>query len=119
MSEKKLRQSDVEIKALRPYRNFSLEYKLTLIQEMESCQYRGDITRIAERENLDRSILYRWQHAKKAGKLKGSISRKNSSNTSELDHLKSENAKLKEKLSRAEAIIEIQKKISELLNQTD
>ncbi len=116
MNSEKMSKLDVEVRPRTVYRSYSLAYKLKLVEEMENSLDRGDITRIAERENLDRPMLYKWQREKKAGKLKGSKGRSNKNELPEIDQLRKENAKLTEELRKAKSIIEIQKKISDLLS---
>jgi len=114
MTSEKMSKLDVETRTL--YRSYSLAYKLKILEEMENSLDRGDITRIAERENLDRPMLYKWQREKKAGKLKGSKGNSSKNELPETDRLRKENAILVEELRKAKSIIEIQKKISDLLS---
>ena len=80
---------------------------------MERCQ-RGEVGALLRREGLYSSMVSKWRQQKAAGKLdrpSGGQEQK----TKELRRLKRENARLQAQLAKAEAIIEVQKKLSALL----
>jgi hypothetical protein len=62
------------------------------------------------RERLYYARICAWKKEQSSGKLKN----KHSKNTPRINHLTHENAQLKKKLAQAEAIIDLQKKVSEL-----
>lgn len=64
------------------------------------------------REGLYHSRICAWKQAESSGKLK---SKNNIKDLQRADHLARENEQLRKKLLQAEAIIDLQKKVSELL----
>ena len=108
-------------KAMR--RKFSVAYKVKILAQYEACSNalaRGELLR---KEGLYHSRLTTWRKQRDDGKLSAQASGKATKSTSVNQQLARENAQLKKQLSHAHAIIEIQKKVSELLGghmaQTD
>lgn len=102
-------------------RQFSREYKLRILAEVEQCQ-RGEIGAVLRREGLYSSTLSRWRKQKAAGKLDGQAAgrgQERKEQQQEIKRLQRENARLKAELSKKEAIIEVQKKLSALLAVVD
>ncbi|MDX1497352.1 MAG: transposase [Salinisphaeraceae bacterium] len=102
-------------------RQFSREYKLRILAEVEQCQ-RGEIGAVLRREGLYSSTVSRWRQQKAAGKLDGQAAdrgRERKEEQQEIKRLRRENARLKAELSKKEAIIEVQKKLSALLAVVD
>ncbi len=104
-------------------RKFSVAYKVKILAEYEACSNalaRGELLR---REGLYHSRLTAWRKQRDDGGLSAKTSGKNQKSTPVNQQLARENARLKKELSHARAIIEIQKKVSELLGmhmpQTD
>lgn len=97
-------------------RKFSREYKLRILAEAEQCE-RGEITELLKREGLYWSTLSKWRQQQAAGRLEEPVARqrKEDAQAEEIARLKREKARLEAKLTRAEAIIEVQKKLSELM----
>jgi len=92
-------------------RVFLREKKLDLLDEIDRNP--DDLGLILRREGLYSSQLYQWRlWRKNMGKPKCEKAKQ----ANEMARVKRENARLKAKLERAERIIEIQKKTSELLN---
>lgn len=98
------------------YRTFSREYKLRILAEAEQCG-RGEIGALLRREGLYSSTLTKWRQQQAAGRLEGTVTgeRPEEVQAQELERLKREKARLEAKLARAEAIIEVQKKLCELV----
>jgi transposase len=98
------------------YRTFSREYKLCILAEAEQCQ-RGEITALLKREGLYSSTLSKWRQQQAAGRLEEPEGRqcREDSQAQKIAQLERENARLEAKLAQAEAIIEVQKKLSEIL----
>ena len=105
---------EVTQKAAR--RRFTGEYKRRIALEAESCSQPGEIGALLRREGLYSSVLQRWRRQLQEESL--SSSEKPNSKPSpaqELARLKRENERLQEKLRQAELIIDVQKKVSELM----
>lgn len=106
---------DPQVNPKRSYsarRSFSATYKQTILKNYEACstaQERGELLR---REGLYHSQICTWRSQRAAGKLNAAKKGKHNVRT---DHLARENEQLKKRLAQAEAIIELQKKVSDLL----
>jgi transposase-like protein len=98
------------------YRTFSREYKLRILAEADQCE-RGGISALLRREGLYSSTLSKWRAQQAGGRLDEPVERKQKEDgqAREIERLKREKRRLEVKLARAEAIIAIQKKASEIL----
>jgi transposase-like protein len=111
---------EVPEKALR--RKFSAEYKLRILQLADSCSDPGSLGRLLRREGLYSSNLTTWRRQRELGMLRGLEPAKRGRKAiernplqPELDKLSKENERLQKRLKRAELIIEVQKKVSQIL----
>ena len=106
-------------------RRFTSAYKLHILQETDSCTEPGQIGQILRREGLYASQLTKWRQQRQEGVLK-SLSNNTKGRkpkteplmANRLDELEKENEELRKKLKQAEAVIGVQKKISELFGIT-
>ena len=105
--------SDPQVKATRTTkRTFTTAYKLKVLTAYEACDNslsRGELLR---KEGLYSSRISTWRKQRDSGKL-GEI-QKNKLDK-KLGKLERENNQLRKKLAQAEAVIDLQKKVSELL----
>jgi hypothetical protein len=92
-------------------RKFSGQYKLKILNEFDTCSTVEERGALLRREGLYSSSIPSWR--RQLG-LNGE-EKKGADKTRRLDHLLSENGQLKKKLAQAQAIIDLQKKVSELL----
>ena len=110
-------KTEVVAKAQR--RQYTTEYKLRILREVEACQGSGEIGALLRREGLYSSNLTNWRRQRECGELDGLSARKRgpkvNSQAAELARLKRENERLQERLRKAELIIDVQKKVSQLL----
>ena len=112
--EKKFEQSsEVPEKAKR--RRFSRDYKERIIAEADRCNEAGQLGALMRREGLYTSCIPRWRKQLQERDLKSGNRSSKPSNAQELARLKRENERLAEKLRQAELIIEVQKKVSEMM----
>ncbi|PIE53587.1 transposase [Candidatus Fermentibacteria bacterium] len=91
-----------------------------MLEEADACKGDGDIGALLRREGLYSSHLAFWRRQRAEIGRKGMTGRKRgrkelSEEQLRLRELEKENKQLKNKLKKAETIIEIQKKTSELL----
>jgi len=108
------RDTEVAPKAKR--RQFSVAYKKRILAEMDSCTEAGQIGSILRREGLYSSHLTTWRRQRDRGELTGSQGRPAKPEAEqELTRLRQENERLKQRLAQAEAIIAVQKKVSQLI----
>lgn len=113
---------EVEVLAKPERRKFSLEYKLRILREADKCSRPGELGSLLRREGLYSSTLSNWRRARARGDLVGRGMRKRGPKARPVDEgakrimkLERENRRLKRRLERAEAVIDVQKKVSELL----
>lgn len=111
-------RQDTEVTAKAVRRQFSAAYKLRILQEAEVCS-KGEVGALLRREGLYSSHLTTWRRQQAAGQLAGLTPRprgpKPNPEAEELKKLRKENERLQRRLQQAEAIIEAQKKLSQLL----
>ena len=113
--------SEVEVMAKPERRRFTAEYKLRILREAEACSGRGEIGALLRREGLYSSNLTQWRKQREKGELEG-LSRKRgplpkprNPLAEKARVLERENARLKARAERAEGLVELQKKVSEIL----
>lgn len=111
---------EVRDKAVR--RHHSAKYKLKILKKVDGCKEPGEIGEILRREGLYSSYLTTWRRQRDEGTLKGLKPKNRGRKTreknpleAELKKVRRENVRLHRKLEQAEAIIDIQKKVSALL----
>ena len=107
---------EVPEKAVR--RKFTAAYKLRILKEVESCARKGEIGALLRREGLYSSSLTSWRRQVHQGlipKKRGPVTQKADPLVRRTIELEKENARLAHKLKQAELIIEVQKKVAELL----
>lgn len=119
---------DPEVTPKAKRRTFSAEYKLRILDEAAACTRPGERGALLRREGLYSSHLTHWRRELREGALAGlkpkKRGRKADPLVAENALLRRENARLQAKLERAETIIVVQKKLSDLLglpmpNETD
>jgi len=120
MTEKagKTSQKDPEVVEKAARRRFTSEYKRRIALEAEQCEQPGEIGALLRREGLYSSVVARWRRQLQEESLSSSKkSRKKGKLTpaQEVARLERENERLKEKLRQAELIIDVQKKVSEMM----
>jgi transposase-like protein len=100
-------------------RKFTAEYKVRILREVDRCKAPGEIGAILRREGLYSSLLTEWRRQRDRIAKAGLAATKRGPKVRAVDprmkQLERENAKLRRRLQRAEAMIAIQKKASELL----
>ena len=110
---------DPEVVPRAKRRQFSAQYKLRILTEADQCSQRGEIGALLRREGLYSSHLTTWRKQRDRGQLQGlspkKRGRKPDPQAAELVRLQRENERLKARLEQAETIIEVQKKLSQML----
>jgi transposase len=113
---------DPEVPAKATRRHFTVEYKLSILKQADSCTEPGSLGSLLRREGLYASNLNTWRHQRDRGVLSGLTPKKRGRKESGRDPLLAENEKLRKenerltkRLKRAEIIIDVQKKVSEIL----
>lgn len=112
---------DPEVSDRPQRRTFSVADKLRILEEVDRARP-GDVGAILRREGLYSSNVGRWRRQRDAGMLRGLAPAKPGPKTppvnplkSDVERLERENARLRERLTRAEAVIDLQKKLSDVL----
>lgn len=103
-------------------RRFTAAYKVRILREADACEP-GQLGALLRREGLYSSHLTYWRQQRDRGLLaalapgrRGRPAR--AASEQELARLRQENERLNQKLAAAEAVIDIQKKVSALLGLT-
>jgi transposase-like protein len=103
-------------------RRFTAEYKLRILREADLCTQPGQVGALLRREGLYSSHLTNWRRQRETGTLAGLEPKRRGRKASpdaplvaDIERLNRENRRLTEKLRQVETIIEVQKKLSELL----
>jgi len=99
-------------------RTFSEVYKRRIVAEADRAE-RGEIGLILRREGLYSSQLSKWRDWGNGMTSKKKGSQKTSDIRAENQRLQKENARLKLKLRKAQAMLDLQKKAAEILNCDD
>jgi len=122
MSRNETSIPDPEVVPTAKRRRFTTQDKVRILKEADACTERGELGALLRREGTYSSYLSRWRRARDRGELqalslkkRGPKSAADSGLTKELAKLKRENERLRGRLAQAEAIMEAQKKLSELL----
>jgi transposase-like protein len=102
-------------------RYFSADYKLAVLADYDRCTEPGEKGALLRREGLYSSIITDWRRQHREGSLVVTPGRsedgRGGPSRSELARLRAENERLKRKLAKAEAIIEVQGKVHALLEE--
>lgn len=112
---------ETEVVARPKRRTFSAAYKRSILEEADQCTEPGEIGALLRREGLYSSNLTTWRRQRERGELAGAKRgrKPTSDETKELRALQRENQRLRQKLEQAELVIEVQKKLSQLLGLTE
>lgn len=113
---------ETEVVAKPKRRQHTAEYKLRILRELDGCTRKGEVGAILRREGLYSSLISKWREQREQGSLDGLGGQRRGPkvdpNAAELARLQHENKRLKEKLERAELIIDVQKKVARLIGET-
>lgn len=110
-----------EVSAQPQRRRFTAKYKARIVEEAQKCTGSGQIGALLRREGLYSSALTLWRRQYQSGALqafkdeKRGRQRTRDARGQELQRLQRENERLSKKLSQAELIIDIQKKVAAML----
>lgn len=113
------RRPETEVTEKASRRRFTAEYKQRILREAASC---SDIGALLRREGLYSSHLTYWRKEAARGELHGLGAKKRGPQPKaahplerELREAQREIARWKRRAERAEAVVEVQKKVSQLL----
>ena len=104
-------------------RRFTVQYKAKILAEADVCTEAGQLGELLRREGLYSSHLTTWRRLRDEGVLAGLTPKRRGRKAkpknplaNEVTRLSRENDRLKEQLRQAELIIDVQKKVSEMLS---
>jgi transposase-like protein len=110
---------DTEVVEKAKRRQYTAEYKLRILHEVEACKGTGEIGALLRREGLYSSLISKWREQCDRGSLEGLAAHKRGPKADfqavEFAKLQRENERLRKRLERAELIIDVQKKVAQML----
>jgi transposase-like protein len=113
-------ETEVMAKAVR--RRFTATEKLRVLREADRCTKPGELSALLRREGLYSSHLSSWRVARRNGELAGLMPRARGPKAKPVDprdrkiaELEREPRRLPARRERAEGLIEVQQKVSQLL----
>jgi transposase-like protein len=113
---------EVEVVAKASRRRFSAEYKRKILREADACTTPGAIGALLRREGLYSSNLTTWREQRERGELAGLTPKTRGPAPKATNPLAGKVAALERAVSRltaraerAEALVDLQKKVAELL----
>jgi transposase len=113
---------DPEVPERPARRRFLAEYKLQILRQADACEESGQLGELLRREGLYSSHLSTWRKQREQGTLDALTPKKRGRKPRDNDPLIEENRRLErvnkrlvERLRQAEVIIDVQKKVAEIL----
>jgi transposase len=113
--------TEVEVVAKAERRRFTAQYKQKVLREADHCKQPDEIGGLLRREGLYWSNLANWRKQRERGELAGLSTKKRGPKRRERNslaervrELERDNTRLKRRAERAEGIVELQKKVSEI-----
>jgi transposase-like protein len=117
---------DPEVPEKPERRKFTAEYKIKILAEADACKTPSEVGALLRREGLYSSHLSRWRSRQRAGALGALAPRKRGPEPDpvvpfkkRINDLERDNERLRKKLTQAETIIDVQKKVSGLLGTAE
>lgn len=114
--------TEVLSKATR--RRFTAKYKARILREADASTEPGEISALLRREGLYSSHLTNWRKARERGELaalapkkRGRKAKRRDARDAQIAELERENGKLRARLERAEVLLDLQKKVADILGR--
>jgi transposase len=121
-AEAVVQEPEVEVSSRPTRRSFTAQEKLDLLREADACTKKGELGALLRRAGIYSSYLTAWRQAQAKGELEALTPKKRGPKAVEADPRDQKIAELQRALAKAEArarhaeaLIEVQKKVSELL----
>jgi len=116
--------ADPEVSSQAVRRKFTVAYKRRILQQTDKCRP-GEVAALLRREGLYYSNLNKWRKQRESGEISGLQPRKRGKKpisrnplSREVERLRRENMRLEKRLQQAETIIDVQKKLCDVLGLT-
>ncbi len=112
---------EVEVAAKATRRRFAVEYKRKVVREADGCKTPGAVGALLRREGLYSSHLTAWRAARDRGELAGAAKKRGpvpqvpDPRDKRIIELERETTRWQKRAERAEALVEVQKKLAALL----
>jgi transposase len=112
---------EIEVTAKAARRRFTVEYKRRVVREADACKTSGAVGALLRREGLYSSHLAAWRAARDRGELAGVAKKRGPAprvvdpRDKRIAELERETARWQQRAERAEALVEVQKKVAALL----
>lgn len=117
-------QEDVQVAAKPRRRTYPAEYKRRILKEADACTTPGAVGALLRREGLYSSHLVAWRRARARGELAALTPKKRGRKPRPVDprdrkiaELERQVARLTARAERAEALVELQKKLATMLGR--
>jgi len=120
-TERTLVVPEVEVAAKATRRRFTLEYKRKIVRAADGDKTPGALGALLRREGLYSSHLTTWRAARDRGELAGAPKKRGPApqvsdpRDKKIADLERETVRWRKRAERAEALVEIQKKVAALL----
>ena len=120
-TERTLVVPEVEVAAKATRRRFTLEYKRRIVRAADGDKTPGALGALLRREGLYSSHLTTWRAARDRGELAGAPKKRGPApqvsdpRDKKIADLERETVRWRKRAERAEALVEIQKKVAALL----
>jgi len=120
-TEMALAAPEVEVVAKATRRRFTVEYKRKIVREADGCKTPGAVGALLRREGLYSSNLTAWRAARDRGELAGGPKKRGpmpqvaDPRDKKIAELERETGRWRKRAERAEALVEVQKKVAALL----
>jgi transposase-like protein len=118
MASNSKKTGDTEVRPVAKQRTFTAEEKLRILAAYESAFTSLERAAVLRRERIYSSHISIWRKARDGGKIGGGekpVGRPRDPEATELARLRSETARLQKELTKAQQIIDVQGKVSALL----
>jgi transposase len=112
---------DPEVVAVAKRRSFTREYKMRIVKEADRCRQPGEVGMLLRRERLYSSHLATWRNLRQEAARKAPGAKRGrrpvavNPLAAEIARLSRENARLELRNRKLEGLIDLQKKVSEVL----
>ena len=117
-----LRALDPEVAVKRTCRRFSAKYKLRILEQADECASASERGALLRREGLYSGYLLKWRRLYEQGALTNLQPKKRgvkakilNPQEQKISALEKEKAKLQKEIKKAHALLELQKKVSDIM----